>query len=275
METKKDTSEKSSEKMTRVQKVIVILTAVVLAIIMILVAATQYMGSSTTYPIDAITDITVSDETTDNSEKDTVYPGDTDSDGGASIEIGEQNSGTNTDGKYDDKQSENSGQTGDKDLADGKDNFTNQNDDSGDDSSGDDKAADTDHDQNTDDGTNKENPDNTGSAEGGINSGDSITITSIGESAVTVQIGRETIVIPVQTTSFNGRNTKSGVISETLCGYSIGASVMLYYPEGGSLDGVTLTGAYVKVDNTRLTVSGDYNGDGSKIVFRINGVKLP
>ena len=275
METKKDTSEKSSEKMTRVQKVIVILTAVVLAIIMILVAATQYMGSSTTYPIDAITDITVSNETTDNSEKDTVHSGDTDSDGGASIEIGEQNSGTNTDGKYDDKQSENSGQTGDKDLAAGKDNFANQNDDSGDDSSGDDKASDTDNDQNTDDGTNKENPDNNGSAAGGINSGDSITITSIGESAVTVQIGIETIVIPVQTTIFNGRITKSGVFSDSLCGYSIGASVMLYYPEGGSLDGVTLTGAYVKVDNTRLTVSGDYNGDGSKIVFRINGVKLP
>ena len=275
METKKDTSEKSSEKMTRVQKVIVILTAVVLAIIMILVAATQYMGSSTTYPIDAITDITVSNETTDNSEKDTVHSGDTDPDGDASIETGEQDDRTNTDGKYDDKQSENSGQTGDKDLAAGKDNFANQNDDSGDDSSGDDKASDTDNDQNTDDGTNKENPDNNGSAAGGINSGDSITITSIGESAVTVQIGIETIVIPVQTTIFNGRITKSGVFSDSLCGYSIGASVMLYYPEGGSLDGVALTGVYVKVDSTRLTVSGDYNGSGRKIVFRINGVKLP
>jgi len=50
---------------------------------------------------------------------------------------------------------------------------------------------------------------------------------------------------------------------------------MLYYPENGSLEGVTLTGAYVKADSTRLTVSGDYNGDGSKIVFRVNGVRLP
>lgn len=50
---------------------------------------------------------------------------------------------------------------------------------------------------------------------------------------------------------------------------------MLYYPEGSSLNGITLSGAYVKVDSSRLTVSGDYNGDGSKIVFRLNGVKLP
>ena len=117
--------------------------------------------------------------------------------------------------------------------------------------------------------------DNTESVTDGIQSGDSVTISSISESTVTVTIGSETVVIPVQTTIFNGRVTKSGVISDSLCGYSIGASVMLYYPEGGSLSGATLTGAYVKADSTRLTVSGDYNGDGSKIVFRINGVRLP
>ena len=109
------------------------------------------------------------------------------------------------------------------------------------------------------------NSDDSNTSAGGISDGDSVTITAIGESTVTVTIGGETIVIPVQTTIFNGRITKSGVISDSLCGYSIGASVMLYYPEDGSLDGVTLTGAYVKVDSTRLTVSGDYNGDGSKI----------
>ena len=154
---------------------------------------------------------------------------------------------------------------------------------------GDDDTSDSDKDQNTDDSTdtdngsdnttddtgNKDDTEDNGTASGTINSGDAVTMTAIGESTVTVRIGGETIVIPVQTTIFNGRITKSGVISDSLCGYSIGASVMLYYPEDGSLDGVTLTGAYVKVDSTRLTVSGDYNGDGSKIVFRINGVRLP
>ena len=105
--------------------------------------------------------------------------------------------------------------------------------------------------------------------------GASVSLTDINESAVSFQIGSETVTIPVQTTIFNGRVTKSGVLSDSLQGYSIGASVMLYYPEGSSLNGITLSGAYVKADSSRLTVSGDYNGDGSKIVFRLNGVKLP
>lgn len=54
-----------------------------------------------------------------------------------------------------------------------------------------------------------------------------------------------------------------------------GSAMPLYFAiEAFCLCG-TLTGAYVKADSTRLTVSGDYNGDGSKIVFRINGVRLP
>lgn len=61
METKKNTSTKKNEKMTKPQKGIVILTAVVLAIILIVFAATQYMGSSNTYPID--TDVTTSKRT--------------------------------------------------------------------------------------------------------------------------------------------------------------------------------------------------------------------
>ena len=105
--------------------------------------------------------------------------------------------------------------------------------------------------------------------------GASVSLTDINESTVSFQIGSETVTIPVQTTIFNGRVTKSGVLSDSLQGYSIGASVMLYYPEGSVLNGITLSGAYVKADSSRLTVSGDYNGDGSKIVFRLNGVKLP
>ncbi len=78
METKNNTSTKSNEKMTRVQKVIVILTAVVLAIILILVAATRYMGSSNTYPITFTPGTTSSTDPTDDTQNTTVPSDDTD-----------------------------------------------------------------------------------------------------------------------------------------------------------------------------------------------------
>jgi len=93
METRKDTSTKSTEKMTRVQKVIVILTFVVLAIILIVFAATRYMGSSTTYPIDTPPGFASNDETTDDSKNDTVHSGDTESDGEKTDGNGQQDTG--------------------------------------------------------------------------------------------------------------------------------------------------------------------------------------
>lgn len=280
METKKNTSTKKNGKMTKLQKVIVILTAVVLAIILIVFAATQYMGSSNTYPID--TDVTTSEttDTTVDSEKDTDNSntsgdigGSLDdshgSDGGQNGQTGNQGDNSQDDDKDQDADNE-SGNGDNEGKTDGKPS-DGEPDNSGDDTDNGD-TSDSGGDNNSDE---EEKPDNSENNSGGIQSGDSVTISSISESTVTVTIGNETVVIPVQTTIFNGRITKSGVISDSLCGYSIGASVLLYYPENGSLSGVTLSGAYVKADSTRLTVSGDYNGDGSKIVFRINGVRLP
>lgn len=88
METKKNTSTKKNEKMTKPQKGIVILTAVVLAIILIVFAATQYMGSSNTYPID--TDVTTSKRTdsTVDYEKNTYTSGDIDIVSASSSAIG-------------------------------------------------------------------------------------------------------------------------------------------------------------------------------------------
>lgn len=280
METKKNTSTKKNGKMTKPQKVIVILTAVVLAIILIVFAATRYMGSSNTYPID--TDVTTSEttDTTVDSEKDTDNSntlgdiGDSSddshgSDGGQNGQTGNQGDNSQDDNK--DQDADNESGNGDNDGKTDEKPSDGEPDNSGDDTDNGD-TSDSGGDNNSDE---EEKPDNSENNSGGIQSGDSVTISSISESTVTVTIGNETVVIPVQTTIFNGRITKSGVISDSLCGYSIGASVMLYYPENGSLSGVTLSGAYVKADSTRLTVSGDYNGDGSKIVFRINGVRLP
>lgn len=69
METK-DTGKKSSERMTRTQKVIVILTAAILTIILIAVATTRYMGSPGVYPIEADQGTSSSEENAVPSEKD-------------------------------------------------------------------------------------------------------------------------------------------------------------------------------------------------------------
>ena len=278
METKKNTSTKKNEKMTKPQKGIVILTAVVLAIILIVFAATQYMGSSNTYPID--TDVTTSERTDSTVD----YEKNTDTSGDIGSSSDDSNLGNNGQNSLTDNQ-------GDISHDDGRVPESNDRNENGNNngmtdekpsSTVPDHSDDNDSDSSSTSGNdgNKESSetdksDNTESVTDGIQSGDSVTISSISESTVTVTIGSETVVIPVQTTIFNGRVTKSGVISDSLCGYSIGASVMLYYPEGGSLSGATLTGAYVKADSTRLTFSGDYNRDVSKIVFRINGVRLP
>lgn len=278
METEKNTSTKTNEKMTKKQKVIVILTAVVLAIILIVFAATRYMGSSNTYPID--TDLTTSEasDSTVDSQKDAddsntsgnISSGSDDSNAGNNGQNGNQ--GNNSQAIENNPDVNTGGENGNNDGTTNEKPSYSEPDHSGNDDTSNGSSSDNGGNNDADE---EEKPDNSESNSGGIQSGDSVTIASVGESTVTVTVGNETIVIPVQTTIFNGRITKSGVISDSLCGYSIGASVMLYYPEGGSLSGATLTGAYIKADSTRLTVSGDYNGDGSKIVFRINGVRLP
>lgn len=287
METKKNTSTQNPDKMTRVQKVIVILTAVILAIILIVVAATRFMGGSDPYPIgntsDTVTDTTgdTSGNTTSPVEEDEAKgttPGETTD---TSDSTGADNTGTtppdtssdggnrtdDTDGKQDD-----TGKTDGKEN-DGGDTDNGKN--PGGDTSSDTDSGNTDKGLSDTEGGNDDPDDGKSGTQGGITDGSSVTIVSIGSSTIEFRIGNETVVIPVQTTVFNGRVTKSGVISDSLNGYSVGASIMLYYPEDNVPDGITLTGAYVKADNTRLTVSADYNGDGTKAVFRLNGVKLP
>lgn len=254
METK-DTGKKSSERMTRTQKVIVILTAAILTIILIAVATTRYMGSLGVYPIEADQGTSSSEENAVPSEKGTSDSDSTGIGGNGGGDPGNNNRNPGSNGQDTPPETGNGNQYPGQDKND----------------TGTDPAPGKDQEKPNDDpGSGKDD-----TSSGGISSGDAVSVISVGDSTVTAKIGKETIVIPVQTTVFNGRITKSGVASDTLCGYSVGGSVLLYYPEGGSLVGVTLTGSYVKADNARLTVSGDYNGDGSKIVFRLNGVKLP
>lgn len=286
METKEKTN--ASHKMTKVQKVIVILTAVVLTTILIVVASTQYMGSAVTYFVSTPPDSALTVEPTEGTLKNTVSNDNgqenTTEDAGTSDESSDvedaQNTSTGTQngtvkqpGNADQSGSHNStADQGGENIELPKEEKTEPNQESSNEGGSEDGTG-TDSSENE---NNQEDNDNdTGAPQVGIQTGDAVTVLAIGESTVTVKVGSETVVIPVQTMVFNGRITKSGVISDSLCGYYIGASVLLYYPEGGSLAGITISGAYVKVDSTRLTVSGDYNGEESKIVFRINGTKLP
>ena len=52
---------------------------------------------------------------------------------------------------------------------------------------------------------------------------------------VTLTIDGSSVVIPVQSTSFNGRITKSGVAKAELFGYNSAITVLLYYPENEGL----------------------------------------
>ena len=273
--------------MTKVQKVIVILTAVVLTTILIVVASTQYMGSAVTYFVSTPPDSALTVEPTEGTLKNTVPTDDgkenTTEDAGTSDEGSNaedvQNTSPGTQGGTG-KQPGNADQSGSHNSTADQgvesteppmEDETEPEQEPPNEGSGNGNGTDSSDNENNQEG----NDNDSGVSQVGIQTGDEVTVLTIGESTVTVKVGSETVVIPVQTTVFNGRITKSGVISDSLDGYYIGASVLLYYPEGGSLDGITITGAYVKVDSTRLTVSGDYNGEESKIVFRINGAKLP
>ncbi len=287
MEKKKNTNK--SEHMTRAQKVIVVVTAILLAIILILVIATRYMGSGSTYPVDDQTGNSATDVAPDNSTSDPTD--DASSAGNGGNGVGDSTTGQNNIPTYPNIPSvpdlpmpqlpSGTGNGGGNGQPSGTTPGTDPKPDvsqpdptdPGENSGSDPSTPSNPSDSGNGGGGNPDTPD-VGQS-GGIADGASVTIAEIGEATVMFRIGNETVVIPVQTTIFNGRVTKSGVISDSLCGYSIGGSVMLYYPENGSLDGISLTSSYVKADSTRLTVTGDYNGDASKIIFRVNGVKLP
>lgn len=89
---------------------------------------------------------------------------------------------------------------------------------------------------------------------------------------ITVTVDGESLMVPVQTTYFNGRVTKSGVAQGKIFGYNIGVTVMLFYPQS---DGFSITEAngYMSRTADGLTVLVDLNGDATKLLIKINGMK--
>lgn len=89
---------------------------------------------------------------------------------------------------------------------------------------------------------------------------------------VTITIDSTFITVPLQTTVFNGRVTKSGVAQGKLFGYNSGITVMLFYPHDEGFH-TTEVNAYMSRTSDALTVLVDISGDGSKLLIKVNGMK--
>lgn len=89
---------------------------------------------------------------------------------------------------------------------------------------------------------------------------------------VTITVDGTSVMVPVQTTVFNGRITKSGVAQSKIGKYSCGITVMIFYPESEGFNKSSAAG-YMSKTTDSLTVLVDINGNDSKLMIKINGMK--
>lgn len=89
---------------------------------------------------------------------------------------------------------------------------------------------------------------------------------------INLTVDGKNISVPVQTTYFNGRITKTGVSQVKLFGYNSGVTVLLYYPETDGFAYNEVNG-YMSRTDEGLTVLVDINGEGTKLLVKINGMK--
>ena len=91
---------------------------------------------------------------------------------------------------------------------------------------------------------------------------------------ITVSVEGNSIAVPVQTTLFNGRVTKSGVAQGKIFGYNTGVTVLLFYPEAEGFDYTDAeVNGYMNRTSDSLTVLVDINGNGKKLLIKFNGMK--
>ena len=100
----------------------------------------------------------------------------------------------------------------------------------------------------------------------------SISKIDVNTGIITLTIDGSSVVIPVQSTSFNGRITKSGVAKAELFGYNSAITVLLYYPENEGFHTSQVNG-FMSRNGDSLTVLVDQTGDGSKLLIKVNGMK--
>lgn len=289
--------EKTKKKMKRREFITLIISGIVLALL--LLALLFWINSlrqrSTTLRNDGDTSITVVDPDGDDQSRD---ENDSQTGGSNGTGVGDENSDrTDGDGSRDENDKTNNGSTGknpsDENQNSSGGNKTDDNEDgdknngiengNGQTGNGDDDDSDDNGNTNQDNGNNK-NPSN-GDDKQNENNGDnnitqdytgevnvSVSGVDVSSGIITVTIEGKSVVIPVQSTSFNGRITKSGVAKAELFGYNSAITVMLFYPEDEGFTYQNATG-YMSRNGDSLTVLVDLNGNGSKLLIKVNGMK--
>ncbi len=289
--------EKTKKKMKRREFITLIISGIVLALL--LLALLFWINSlrqrSTTLRNDGDTSITVVDPDGDDQSRD---ENDSQTGGSNGTGVGDENSDrTDGDGSLDENDKTNNGSTGknpgDENQNSSGGNKTDDNEDgdknngiengNGQTGNGDDDDSDDNGNTNQDNGNNK-NPSNGDDKQNENNGDNNITQDYTGEvnvsvsgvdassGIITVTIEGKSVVIPVQSTSFNGRITKSGVAKAELFGYNSAITVMLFYPEDEGFTYQNATG-YMSRNGDSLTVLVDLNGNGSKLLIKVNGMK--
>ena len=279
-----DNSDVNEEKMSKKEKIALLIIGIILLLLLILLGIWGFNKTNRGLNIRDIDTSNVSsysqidDENGNDTDNYYLYGQDTSSDKQYSSDKNESvlskpkntssNSSSNlkNDGSQnnDDKKPQNS-------ITDnGNDDSNKKEDDSSNETNPEDSGSngndsDMDKDKNTDENNNTV-PDYTGET--------SIRITKIKDDTgvITITVDNEKISVPVQTTVFNGRVTKSGVAQGKMFGFDCGATVMIYYPQSEGMGTTEFTGYMSRIDNS-LTILVDINGEKSKMLIKINGFK--
>ena len=274
-----DSNEETKEGMSRTEKIVLTALALILFLLLIWFGVKVYnniqRGAGDAHNLN-------------NSQINTTQ---TDNNGGSDDENGandgandgivdDQNDGTDDSSKNTDNRpgkptsnKTNSDEDGNND--DGNNKKNNSTTDSADDGKND--GDNSDKGDNGNNGNKNDNDDNGNNKDNGVSeyAGDTtVRITKITDDTgiITVTVDGEKIVVPVQTTVFNGRVTKSGVAQGKLFGFNCGATVMLYYPQEDGMNNTEFSG-YMNRTSDSLTILVDINGNNSKLLIKINGLK--
>lgn len=208
----------------------------------------------------------------DNSSKDDS----SDKDNASNKEDG-SNKGDDSDdddsNKGDDAGKNDNSQNGDND-SDGKNDGDDSDDKNTDVGEGDDTSDGDNDNDNTDGNGNDGNQNGNDNAASDYAGETKVRISTVndGTGIITITIGDSSVSVPVQTTVFNGRVTKSGVAQGKLFGYNSGVTVLLYYPQEAGFSSNEVTG-FMNRSKDGLTILVDINGDGSKLLIKVNGMK--
>ena len=277
-----ESDEETKEGMSRTEKIVLTVLAIILFLLLLWFGIKVY--NNIQRGAEDARNLNNSQITSTQTDNDKENNGDNDNDGANSSIVDGQ------DDKTDDSD-KNIGNRPDKPSSTDTDN-----DNDGKDDDGSDKKNNSSTDSSEEDGKNNDDGDSDGDDDGNGGNSDSdssdddgngndnkvseyagettVRITKVTDETgiITVTVDGEKIVVPVQTTVFNGRVTKSGVAQGKLFGFNCGATVMLFYPQEDGMNNTEFSG-YMNRSCDSLTILVDINGDNSKLLIKINGLK--